>query len=90
MTEALIKSGALVIDVRSAASFKKGHARNAVNIPLNDLLLYQEKIKDLSSPVVCCCEVGKLSEAAVCFLNRSGFSAFNAGSWVVVDYLQSL
>ena len=35
--KALIKEGAIVIDVRSPQEFQSGHVRKSKNIPLNEL-----------------------------------------------------
>ena len=40
----LVKQGAMIIDVRSAAEFKGGHVKGAVNIPLPSLQANFSKI----------------------------------------------
>ena len=40
------RSDAIIIDLRDPASYKKGHVRNAVNIPYRELEEYFEKKQD--------------------------------------------
>ncbi|MCM0605680.1 MAG: rhodanese-like domain-containing protein [Xanthomonadaceae bacterium] len=77
----LIKSGAVIVDVRSAAEFSNGHAAKSINIPLDRIS--QEKSKlDLDKPVIVCCASGTRSGMAVGLLMAQGFkTVLNAGSW---------
>ena len=47
-----LKSGAIVIDVRSGAEFDTGSALGAKNIPLNTLESRTEEIKASGKPVI--------------------------------------
>ena len=40
------RSDAVIIDLRDPVSYKKGHVRNAVNIPYHELEEYLEKKQD--------------------------------------------
>jgi len=53
----------LLIDVRDADEFKKGHFKTAVNIPTDDL---EKKVKELPSdkPIVFACNTGAKSGEA--------------------------
>lgn len=51
----LLAEGATILDVRTEQEFAKGHATGAVNIPLDELLLYLHMIRK-EKPVVTCCQ----------------------------------
>ena len=40
------RSDAIIIDLRDLASYRKGHVRNAINIPYRELEEYLEKKQD--------------------------------------------
>ena len=72
--------GAIVVDVRTPAEFKRQHAPGALNLPL-DALTQGMKGLDKSKPVLLCCASGARSSAAARILRERGFETFNAGSW---------
>jgi rhodanese-related sulfurtransferase len=79
--EELIAQGAKVVDVRSQAEFKSGHAKGAVNIPLDQI---GAKAKSLNKDEVhiLCCKSGMRSASATSQLKSMGFAqVHNAGSW---------
>lgn len=81
---ALLKEGAQVVDVRSAAEYFAGHAPGSVNIPLQDI---EQGARDLDPAkwVVVCCASGTRSALAGRRLRRMGFTrVLNAGSWRTV------
>ncbi|TXH04744.1 MAG: rhodanese-like domain-containing protein [Nevskiaceae bacterium] len=65
----------LIIDVRPAADFKRGHLLNAVNLPLTKL---EEQIgqiaREKSRPVLVYCAMGPSSVTAVEKLRKNGFA----------------
>ena len=72
----LINSDAVVIDLRSAEAFAKGHIVNARNIPLDELDANQEKINRLASkPILAVCDAGMSSKRAVDSLRKSGLES---------------
>lgn len=78
---ALLREGALVVDVRSPGEFAAGHAAGTRNIPLGDL---EREAKDLDPNkwILVCCASGTRSGMARRWLLRHGFSqVLNAGSW---------
>ncbi|MBL7942535.1 MAG: rhodanese-like domain-containing protein [Flavobacteriales bacterium] len=82
MTQEMIKQGAIVIDVRSREEFRAGHAKGAVNIPLQEL---SGKIKSYgkNDALVLCCASGMRSASAVAALKAQGYTnVHNAGSWM--------
>jgi phage shock protein E len=76
-----IKSGAVVIDVRSPAEYIMGHFAGSLNIPLQEL---PEKASNLAKDktILLCCASGTRSGMAVATLKAKGFkNVINAGSW---------
>jgi rhodanese-related sulfurtransferase len=74
----LINNDAIVIDLRSADAYSRGHIVGARNIPADEL---EAKIEGLAGmkdkPVVTVCEAGMTSTKAVATLKTAGFeSAF--------------
>lgn len=69
----LINSDAVVIDLRSAEAFARGHIVNAKNIPFDELAANEEKIKRFKSkPILAVCDAGMTSARAVNTLRKSG------------------
>lgn len=69
----LINADAVVIDLRSADAFARGHIVNAKNIPLDELEASSDKIDRLKSkPIIAVCESGISSTRAVTLLRKSG------------------
>jgi rhodanese-related sulfurtransferase len=66
---------ALVVDVRPAADFAKGHIINAVNMPMNG---FQKQIPTLhkhkDKPIVVNCRSGSQSSMACRQLRKEGFT----------------
>ena len=66
---------ALVLDVRSAADFKKGHILNARNIALARLADHEKELsKHKDSPIICYCTLGSTAPQACEKLSKMGFS----------------
>lgn len=69
----LINSDAVVIDLRSAEAFARGHIVNAKNIPFDELEANEEKIKRFKSKsILAVCDAGMTSTRAVDTLRKSG------------------
>ncbi len=74
-TQMINQQDALVIDVRPAADFAKGHILHARNMPMNGFSKQTgtlEKHKD--KPVIICCRSGAQSSQACGMLRKQGFS----------------
>ncbi|MDP3700898.1 MAG: rhodanese-like domain-containing protein [Hylemonella sp.] len=77
----LIKSGATLVDVRSAAEFASGNAPGTINIPLQELGSRLAEIPR-TVPVVLCCASGTRSGMAKMMLKTKGYqNVFNIGTW---------
>jgi len=80
---AYLKSGALVIDVRTASEFDSRHLTNVINIPLNEIeSAVPQRVKDKSQVLLLHCASGMRSGQARKKLNSLGYTnAFNLGSY---------
>jgi phage shock protein E len=79
-----------IVDVRTVEEFRGGHAEGAINIPLQEVVGRMEEIKNLKMPLVLCCASGNRSGQAHRYLAQQGLDCYNGGSWLDVNYYQSL
>ena len=71
-------SDALILDVRAAADFKKGHIKGAKNIPLSDFAGSIEKLTaDKDKPVLVYCNSGNNVTRAIKMLKKAVFQLVN-------------
>ncbi len=76
-----IKEGGVVIDVRSAAEFKSGHAKGSVNIPLDRIGDVAKKYKK-DQKIILCCRSGMRAGNAKSQLKAQGYQYLvNVGAW---------
>jgi len=69
----LINADAVVIDLRGADAFARGHIVGAKNIPFDELDAHKDKIdKFKSKPILAVCDTGMTSSRAVNTLRKSG------------------
>ena len=83
--QTFLEQGAIVIDVRTPEEFKMGHAKNAVNIPLQEISSQMEKIRQFNKPIITCCKSGARSLSATNIIRNQGIEVMNGGSWQKVD-----
>lgn len=88
--EEMVRNGSAVVDVRSREEFSSGHVSGSVNIPLPELTSRLDDIRALSRPVILCCASGNRSGQAEQFLRTAGIDCINGGSWLNINYYQSL
>jgi rhodanese-related sulfurtransferase len=68
------QQNALVLDVRDAAEYEKGHALNARHLALGELEARTGEIEKYKArPVIVVCEGGNRSDRAVAVLRKQGF-----------------
>lgn len=79
-----------ILDVRTPSEFQGGNAVGSVNIPLQEIQARLEEVKALEQPLVLCCASGGRSGQATYFLSQLGIECVNAGSWLDVNYIQSM
>lgn len=77
----LIKNGAVIVDVRTAAEFKSGHIKNSKNFPLDTIRNKVSELKDLNKPVITVCRSGARSGMAKGILKSAGIEVYNGGAW---------
>jgi rhodanese-related sulfurtransferase len=81
----LLKKGAIILDVRSKGEFAGGHAKGAINIPLDQLPSQLNRFKK-EEVIITCCASGMRSGSAKRMMNQAGFTnVYNGGSWQNVD-----
>lgn len=80
---ASVKSGALLIDVRTAEEFASGHLPGAINIPHGEIVAGVAALQaEKSAPMVLYCRSGNRSGIATRSLTEVGFSqVVNAGAY---------
>ncbi len=72
----LINNDAVVVDIRSAEAFGRGHIVSAKNIPSDELDAKTDSLKQYrNKPVLVVCEGGITSTKAVNALRQSGFES---------------
>jgi len=78
-----VKSGALVVDVRSPRVFSTGHLSQAFNFPLEELEgLLPEKVRDKNRVILVHCRTGLRSKKAKERLQHIGYkNVFILGSY---------
>ena len=79
-----------IIDVRTRAEFNGGHANGSINIPLQEITDHIEEIKTMEQPIVFCCASGGRSGQATQYFKSLGVNCENGGSWLDVNYQNSL
>lgn len=79
----LLKDGAILVDVRTAAEQQSGHLENAILLPHEEILSlpeFAEVKKD--TPLVVYCQSGRRSELAKETLEKAGYTkVFNGGGY---------
>jgi rhodanese-related sulfurtransferase len=72
----LINADAVVIDLRNAEAFARGHIVNAKNIPIDELDANSEKVKKLGAKsILTVCDAGITSSRAADTLRKAGFES---------------
>lgn len=79
-----------IVDVRTREEFMGGHVANSINIPLNEIEERLEEIKSFPTPLILCCASGGRSGQAEYYLSQQGIECLNGGSWLNVNFYQSL
>ncbi|CAD5109772.1 cyclic nucleotide-binding domain-containing protein [Zestomonas carbonaria] len=71
----LLASGAQWLDVRLQEEYERGHALEALNMPLH-LLRLKSRLLDPARAYLCYCDSGKRSASATFLLVQNGFRAY--------------
>lgn len=73
---ALINNDGIVLDLRNAEAFSRGHIVNARNIPYDEFDASSDKITKLrKKPIVAVCDAGMSSNKAVDAMRKTGFES---------------
>jgi rhodanese-related sulfurtransferase len=75
----------LVIDVRRPDEFEKGHAKDSMNIPLDEMPERLNELKKVKQPLVVVCGGGTRHVKAFELLKENGIDSQKGGSWKDVD-----
>jgi phage shock protein E len=79
---ALVKEGAVVVDVRSSVEFANGHIKSAINIPVENLNSHLSKLPNKNKTIITCCASGIRSGMAKNILSSNGYTnVLNGGGW---------
>jgi rhodanese-related sulfurtransferase len=80
---ALLKEGALVLDVRTGGEYAGGNIKNSLNISVDYLPANLKRLKDKNQPIITCCASGMRSSSAKRILKAAGYTnVHNGGSWI--------
>lgn len=79
---ALVKKGAIILDVRSKGEYAGGHIKGSINISVDQLSNNLAKLKDKNTPIITCCASGMRSASAKNLLKANGYKeVYNGGGW---------
>lgn len=80
---ALVRAGAIIIDVRTKNEYDGGHISGSLNIPVNNLGTQLKQLKEKNKTYITCCASGVRSAAAKNLLKANGYSnVLNGGNWL--------
>ena len=72
--KAMVKQGAVLIDVRMESEHKAGSIKGSINIPLFMLRMKSDGF-DSGKKYICYCETGRRSQAAAYIMSEAGFDS---------------
>jgi phage shock protein E len=82
----LVKSGAVILDVRTKGEYQSCHIKKSVNIPVDSLSNNLGKFKDKNQVIITCCASGMRSSRAKGMLKSMGYTnVYNGGSWASLE-----
>lgn len=85
--EALVKQGAIILDVRSKGEYEGGHIKGSINISVDALSNNLSKLKDKNKPIITCCASGMRSSSAKGILKANGYTdVHNGGAWSILQF----
>ena len=77
----LVRSGAVIIDVRGPGEYKAGHVPGSKNYPLDGIRSKVNVLQNLGKPVITVCRSGTRSGIARGILKSAGIEVYNGGAW---------
>lgn len=82
--KALVKNGAIVVDVRTPHEFDAGNIKGSKNIPLQTIQKAIPELKKSGKVVITVCRSGSRSGMAKSILKSAGIEVYNGGPWNVL------
>ena len=74
-----------LVDVRTSDGFNAGSVPNAINVPLNEVLIRIDELRKLQ-PMLVFCAAGVRSQKAIDIMMANGINQLeNGGSWLEVN-----
>ena len=73
------EKGALIIDVRTKEEFNVKHVKGSVNIPVQNIQRYYERIPK-GKEIIVYCRTGSRSQIAAEFLTKQGRKVYNVAT----------
>jgi phage shock protein E len=84
---ALVKSGAVIVDVRSKSEYSSGHIKGSINIPVDELKKNFHRFPDKQRAIITCCASGARSGSAFSILKSQGYiHVMNGGGWLSLQH----
>jgi rhodanese-related sulfurtransferase len=78
VTQLINRENAVIVDIRQAESFKKGHIIDAQNMQASDILKDSKKLDKLrTKPVIIVGNTGQDSQKIAAFLLKHGYNAYS-------------
>jgi len=78
---ALVKNGAVIVDVRTPGEYASGHIQGSKNMPLDSIGSKVNELKKLGKPIITVCKSGARSGMAKGILAGAGIEVYNGGGW---------
>ena len=78
----------VIIDVRTPDEFKEGHAKDSINMPLQEIEEHLSEIKKIKEPIVLVCGGGTRHVKAFELLEVHGIKSEKGGGWKEIDTTQ--
>lgn len=82
---ALVKQGAVILDVRTKSEYYGGNIKGSINISVDQLPGNLHRLPDKQKVIITCCASGMRSASAKSILKLKGYTqVYNGGSWAVL------
>jgi len=80
---ALVKQGAVILDVRTKGEYAGGHIKGSTNISVDQLKSNLNRLPDKNKTIITCCASGMRSASAQSILKSHGYTnVHNGGGWI--------
>ena len=80
---ALVKNGAIILDVRTKGEYAGGHIKGSINISVDQLSNNLHRLKNKEQILITCCASGMRSSSAKSILKLNGYKeVYNGGGWL--------